>query len=78
LAAILAGDAVPIIAGVVADGAAAVVAAPLSGRFIEINPRLDFHLVTGPIWSRLLVAQSPMSEEETQNLVRLWAQRRYS
>jgi len=52
---LLAGDAGPIIAGLVSDGEASVVAAPLRARLQEIDPTLDFHQATGPIWSRLLV-----------------------
>ena len=55
LAALLAGDAGPIIAGLIADGEAAAVVAPLRSRLAEIDPALDFHEVTGPLWSRLLV-----------------------
>lgn len=59
LEALLAGDAGPIVAGLIADGNGDAVAAPLRARLQEIDPHLDFHVVTGPLWSRFFFATIP-------------------
>ena len=72
LAALLAGEAGAIVAGLVGDGEGDAVAAPLRARLQQIDGQLDFDLVTGPLWSRLLVARSPMDDDQVRNLIQLW------